>query len=625
MDGYVNRSHSSADGKSQVLAAVDIVQLIGQTVALKRQGRDFIGLCPFHQEKSPSFHVSPGRQFYYCFGCKKHGNAIDFVMERDRIEFKDALTQLANQAGIDLPQFGGKKEDKSERQMLLEAQSAACVFFERQLADPNLGKTARDYLHERGFTDESIKRFRLGMAPPAWDGLLSGPVGRKFTARQLALAGLAKPNSRGDGYYDTFRNRLIFPIRDDLGRIIAFGGRVLPGGDDPAKYLNSPETPLFSKSRCIFGLDLAKNRIVETRTVAVVEGYADVVMAHQYGLSNVVSVLGTALTEQHVGMLKRFADRIVLLFDPDAAGASAADRAIELLLRQPVEIHVATLPDGMDPDEFLLKYGTEAFERVLKEAPDALSYQWTLLCRRFGQEDGLTGQQKAIEAYLNQLAEVRGSGPIDPIRWGGVLARISRMLEMPVDTLQRRFKFRKTSRGKALMPVAQNDGAMEAVSAPSTPSRPLMARDRAERTILGILLIEPGRWFDLQRHVRVEDFTDADRTRLARLYWEHQRDEGEPLFREFLGALTAANLGALGIELVEEAEGIADRDSELNDAVSHLAEAKIRREEEKHLAALRRTKEENVSEEEEIARLRAFVKNNQPGLHRLGPMRSAGV
>jgi DNA primase len=331
------------------------------------------------------------------------------------------------------------------------------------------------------------------------------------------------------------------------------------------------------------------------------------------------------LTEQHVGMLKRFADRIVLLFDPDAAGASAADRAIELLLRQPVEIHVASLPDGLDPDEFLLKYGAEAFERVLKEAPDALSYQWRLLCRRYGEEDGLTGQQKAAEAYLKQLADVRGSGPIDPLRWGGVLARISRMLEIPVDALQRRFKFRKPPGGKPLTQAPSAQGTIEDVSAPAQSAGPLTARDRAERAILGILLIEPGRWFDLQQHVHLEDFTDADRARLARLYWEHQRHEGEPLFSEFLGALTEAKLGSLGIELVEEAEGFADPDSELADAIGHMEEAKSRREEEKHLAALRRTKEEKVSEEEEIARLRAFVKNNQPGLHRLGPMRSAGV
>ncbi len=624
----MNGSHSSVDGKSLVLAAVDIVQLIGQSVALKRQGRDFIGLCPFHQEKTPSFHVSPSKQFYYCFGCKKHGNAIDFVMERDRIDFKEALSQLAGQTGVELPQFGGKKEDRSERQMLLDAQSAACAFFEKQLAHPQMGQVARDYLQQRGFTQESIRRFRLGMAPAAWDGLLSGPVGRKFTPRQLAMAGLAKPNSRGDGYYDTFRNRLIFPIRDELGRIIAFGGRVLPGSDDPAKYLNSPETPLFSKSRCIFGLDLAKNRIVETRTVAVVEGYADVVMAHQYGATNVVSVLGTALTEQHVGMLKRFADRVVLLFDPDTAGASAADRAIELLLRQPVEIHVASLPEEMDPDEFLLKYGVEAFERILKEAPDALSYQWKLLCRRLEAEEGLTGRQKAAETFLRQLADARdasGQGQIDPIRWGGVLTRMAGLVGLSPDELNRRFKYRKPSSRPAPVQAPAPVAPTQDVAAQRQPSGPLTARDRAERTILGILLIEPGRWFDLQQHVHLEDFTESDRAQLARLYWEHQRHEGEPLFSEFLGTLTAANLGALGIELVEEAEALEDREFALMDAVQYLQEEKHDHENSKQLAALCRTKEEKMSVEEQNAYLRALVSGIKPNTRRIGPIRSTGA
>lgn len=623
MDGCVSGSSTISDGKSQVLAAIDIVQLIGQSVALKRRGRDFLGLCPFHQEKTPSFHVSPTRQFYHCFGCKKHGNAIDFVMERDRIDFKQALTLLAGQAGIDLPRMGGgRKEDKGERELLLEMQSAACGFFEKQLSHPSLGKIARDYLSQRQINDESIRRFRLGLAQDGWDGLLSSPMGRKFSPRQLESAGLAKPNNR-DGHYDTFRNRLMFPIRDDLGRIIAFGGRILPGSDDPAKYLNSPETPLFSKSRCIFGLDLAKNRIVETRTVAVVEGYTDVVMAHQFGVSNVVSVLGTALTEQHVAMLKRFADRIVLLFDPDSAGAAAAGRAIELLLRQPVEIHVASLPDNMDPDEYLLKFGAKAFEQIINEAPDALSHQWTWLNRQFGQDEGVTGVQKAVETYLKQLADVRGQGPIDTLRWGAVLARISRLIGIPMDELNRRFKFRKFPVRKTLIQAATPNQPNVEAPAQALAVGPLTALDRAERTILGVLLIEPTRWSNLQQHIHVEDFTNSDRQRLARLYWDHQRHEGEPLFSEFLGALTAAELGTLGVEMVEEAEALEDKDTALMEAVDHLKAEKARQEQQKHLAALWRTKQEKVTEEEEIARLRAYFKNIRPDMRRVGPMRSA--
>jgi DNA primase len=211
-------------------------------------------------------------------------------------------------------------------QMLRDAHTAACMFFEKQLAHPAAGAAAREYLATRGFNDDSIRRFHIGVALPSWDGFLSSPGAKKFAPGDLALAGLIKPRENGGGFYDTFRNRLIFPIRDPEGRVIAFGGRVMPGSEDPAKYLNSPQTPLFDKGRCAFGLDLAKEKILETKVAAVVEGYTDVVMAHQYGCTNVVSVLGTALTPRHVATMARYADKIVLLFDPDTAGDKAVDR-----------------------------------------------------------------------------------------------------------------------------------------------------------------------------------------------------------------------------------------------------------------------------------------------------------
>ena len=296
-------------------------------------------------------------------------------MNRDRVEFLDALRVLAEQAGIEM-QASGSKSNASEKQILLDAHSSACSLFEKLLSHPDFGKAARDYLAGRGFTPEWIKRFQLGVAVESWDALLKSQAMKKFTPPQLALAGLVKPRERGDGYYDTFRNRLMFPIRDENARIIAFGGRVMPGSEDPAKYLNSPETPLFSKSRSVFGIDLAKKAIVDTRTVAIVEGYTDVVMAHQFGVSNVVSIMGTALTEQHVTFLRRYADRIVLVYDQETAGQTAVKRAVEVLLAHPVEIKIASLPDGQDPDEFLLKSGADAFKEILANAPDALDFKW---------------------------------------------------------------------------------------------------------------------------------------------------------------------------------------------------------------------------------------------------------
>jgi DNA primase len=652
---------SGSDYKTQVLAAVDIVELIGRTVSLKRAGKDYKGLCPFHQEKTPSFTVSPSRQFFHCYGCKAGGNAIDFVIKRDRVEFIDALRSLGEQAGVPMPaKFGGgaSKEKAGERQALLDACSAACGFFEKSLAHPEWGAPARAYLEKRGINAEAVKRFQVGLAVDAWDALLRSAVGRKFTPQQLAMAGLVKPRNSGDGYYDTFRNRLMFPIRDENGRVIAFGGRVMPGSEDPAKYLNSPETPLFSKGKSVFGLDLARQRIVETRTAVVVEGYTDVVVSHQFSVNNVVSVLGTAMTEQHVNTLRRFADRIVLLFDADAAGDLAVDRAVGLFLTQPVEIAIASMPDDVDPDEYLLQHGADGFEKMLAGAADALTYKWKQLARRFNENgNNLTGQQKAVEEYLKALADARGTGPVDSLRWGQALSRVSRMTGIPVEDLNRRFGRPKNTppqnqRGPGgerpgtgpLPDGGRAIGPSRAAAAAGTSRRGhLTAQDRAERWILGILLMEPRRWAQVQQVVGLADFTDDARRRLAELYWQHQRDEGEPVFNEFLGLIrsgtpsagpaaptgagpsddaadpgpTADDLIELAIETVDEVEALADVEVTLAEALAHFESTRRRREDQKLLPELRRTSEERAGEQVEIDLLKRLQeKARRPDLRR---------
>jgi DNA primase len=606
------------DYKSLVLAAVDLVDLVGRSVALKRKGKDYWGLCPFHQEKSGSFKVSPERQFFYCFGCKATGNAIDFVMRRDRVEFIDALRSLGEAYNVEMPKFGVSKQRAGERQALYEANAAACMFFEKLLADPQAGAAARAYLANRQIDAESVKRFRVGLAPDAWDGLLRGPVGRKFPAEELHRAGLVKRREKGDGYYDTFRNRLMFPIRDETGRTIAFGGRVMPGSEDPAKYLNSPETDIFSKGRCVFGLDLARQKIVETRTAVVVEGYTDVIVAHQFGVSNVVSVLGTAMTEQHVAALKRFADRIVLLFDADAAGDTAVDRTVSLFLTQPVEIVIASMPEGTDPDEYLLREGAEAFGKLLAGAPDALTYKWRQLSRKFNASNDLTGQQRAVQEYLSVLADARGSGPVDALRWGAALSRVSRLTGIPVEDLNRRFRAPKVPARQQLPAAAAATGGNDSARPAFGGTRPPpSAQLRAERWILGILLLEPRRWHKAQRLVGVADFTDEAHRRLAEAYWDHQRNEGEPVFNEFLGFLKDPSLVELAVEATDEVDSLADPERTLAEALAHLDAARRLREEQKLVAELRRTSEERLGDQDEVGLLRQLQERaRQPDLRR---------
>lgn len=607
------------DDRAQILAAVDLVELIGQTVALKRRGRSYLGLCPFHQEKTPSFHVHPDKQFFHCFGCKASGTAFDFVMKRDRVEFKDALAILARHAGIELKSRSGDSKP-GERQALLDAHSAACQFFEHQLYTP-LGEPARQYLAQRGFTEASLKQFKVGLAPDGWDNLLKGPVGRKFGPQVLLTAGLVKARGeRGDGHYDTFRNRILFPIRGENGQTIAFGGRVMPGSSDPAKYLNSPETPLFSKSRAVFGLDLARQRVVETRIVAVCEGYTDVMMAHQYGAGNVVSVLGTAMTESHVQILRRFADRIVLVFDADEAGGTAVDRVVQLFLTQPVEIAVASIPEGLDPDEFVVKNGAAEWERLITSATDALEYAWRQTWKRYVSNEGdLTGQQKATEQYIDLLASIGSSSSIEPVRWGSVLRLVSRKTEIPLEELHRRMKRTRQSAARSAVGAHVSTTSTPAAVARKTAAGVPDARERAERQIIGVLLAEPKRWLAVQLSLGPEDFAHEGVRPLAEKYWSHQRDEGEVVFREFLDTLSDASLKELAVELLELGESLADEtttlDATLDGAISYLAEQRERRRQEKALAAVKA--QGNASPEAEIELVQKLLEGRKPDLRRV--------
>ncbi len=613
-----------ADLKGQVLQATDIVELVSQTVTLKRSGRGFTGLCPFHQEKTPSFSVNPTRQFFYCFGCKAGGNAIDFVMKRDRIEFVEAMHQLAEKAGIAIPKFDGRSESASERQLLLDAQSAACAYFQDLLRQPQ-GQPAREYLDKRGFNADAISKFQIGMATNGWDGLLKGPVGRKFAPEALLKAGLLKHNEERNSYYDTFRNRLMFPIRDEQSRVIAFGGRVMPGSDDPAKYLNSPETPIFSKGRCIFGLDLARQRIVETRTVVIAEGYTDAIMCHQFGVTNVVSALGTALTGPHVNLLRRYADRIVLMFDPDVAGDLAVNRAVELFLTQPIEVLIGTIPEKLDPDEYLLKHGAQGMQQIIDGAQDALSYKWKQLDQRYRSSDGdITGQQKAVEEYLQAMSDARAGGPVDSLRWGAAVTRVSRLTGIGVDDLNRRFKSRKpparaSQAGSGDSAVRPSPGEPTAPTVPMAPvhSGPLNAQTRAERQILACLMAQPSSWHEVQIQVMLDDVVDVANRKLAQVIWDHQKNEGDIQFTEFLTILGPLGLSELAIALMSSADQDDQINATLSQAVEHIRYARESRERAKLTAQLRRgskgeTAEDEQSEVDALQRLSDAARREDP-------------
>ncbi len=355
----------------RVRDAADIVALVGDYVPLKKAGSSYKGLCPFHSEKTPSFVVSPSRNSFHCFGCGKGGNAITFLMEMEKIPFPEALQLLAEKTGIPLPKPQETERDleaERERDRMFALQEFAGKFFYDQLTTPG-GRKAVEYLKARKITGETAKKFQIGYAPDTWDALKKAALKAKFDEKELLKGGLLVQNDEKGRNYDKFRDRVIFPVRNNFGKIIAFGGRALGEGPGP-KYLNSPETPLFKKGECLYLLDQARDAIRREGHVLVVEGYFDAVTLHQNDIQHVVATLGTALTKEHARQLKRYTQEVVLLYDADQAGQDAAVRGFEPLLSEALRVRVLTLPDAKDPDEYLMKHSREELIFLLKGAPE---------------------------------------------------------------------------------------------------------------------------------------------------------------------------------------------------------------------------------------------------------------
>ncbi|MFZ5863869.1 MAG: DNA primase [Nitrospirota bacterium] len=343
---------------------VELVEFIGAYVSLKRTGQNAIGLCPFHADKRPSFTVSPSKQLYHCFGCGAGGDLFAFVMQRESLSFPEAVQWLARKANVPLPTRAAGGADR-RRQTLYDIHAAAAEHFRRRLAGRE-GDIARRYLQSRRLSAESVQAFGLGYAASSWDDLLAVLTSKGWTAEQVQDAGLAVPRQQGGGRYDRFRHRVMCPIRDTHGQVVAFGGRVLD--DAQPKYLNSPETPLFSKGRHLFALDVARQSVAANGALVVVEGYFDVIAAHQAGFTNVVATLGTALTPAHLDAIRRLVSRVCLVFDPDAAGVRAALRTVDLFSPIDLRVDVVSLPDGKDPDRVIHEDGPEAFRAALDRA-----------------------------------------------------------------------------------------------------------------------------------------------------------------------------------------------------------------------------------------------------------------
>jgi DNA primase len=425
----------------QIAAANDIVEVIGTYFPLKRAGSTFKALCPFHQEKTPSFTVSPSRQTFHCFGCGAGGSVFRFVMDYEHLDFPAAVKKLATRVGIPVIEERGISRDDEDRQhearrVLLQLHAEAAEWFHENLVKKKVGEPAREYLKGRGIDKRIAKDWQIGFAPESWDAFLSWATERGYQQRLLLESGLVTRREEGENKpYDRFRNRIMFPIHNDVGEVIAFSGRILPpspslrrAGDkeaEAAKYVNSPETPLFRKGRVLFGLHKTKRGLIEADCAIVCEGQLDLITLFEAGIANVVAPQGTAFTEQQARILKRFVSEVVLCFDADAAGQKAAERSLDALLQNNLVVRVAEMPAGEDPDSMVRKRGREEFEKLVSGARDFFDW-WIERETSAADLDSLGAKMQVAQRLAETIGRVQ-----DQLMRGEVANRASARLGVP--------------------------------------------------------------------------------------------------------------------------------------------------------------------------------------------------
>jgi DNA primase len=394
----------------QIRAASDIVDVIGGIVPLKRAGANFMALCPFHKEKSPSFNVSPHKQIFHCFGCHKGGDVFTFIQEYENISFAEAVRRLAERSKIplEIEQQPGQQQTRFLKESLLQIHEQITQRWQGALANEASGETARTYLAKRGVSAEAVKLFRLGSAPEAWDDTVNWAKSKGYELPLVEQAGLIIRKEGDTRYYDRFRGRLIFPICDEQGRVIGFSGRILTGDEKVAKYVNSPETPIFTKGKVFFGLDKSKRALLDAQFAIICEGQLDLIACFMAGVRNIVAPQGTAFTGEHARILKRYVDEVVLCFDSDTAGQSAAVRVLDSLLASGLAIRVATIPKPHDPDSFIKEFGGPAFQQLIERAEGFFDYYLNRLC-----SSNDLGSDKGQMAVVRAMAEsVHKSGSV---------------------------------------------------------------------------------------------------------------------------------------------------------------------------------------------------------------------
>ena len=628
-------SASSSDTKERVKQAIDIVDLVGSYLSLRRQGRNFVALCPWHDDRRPSLQVSPDRQTFKCWVCNIGGDVFSFVMQREGVTFPEALAMLAERAGIVLePRGGSRIEDRGsswesspepqssildpqsspDKPTLYKAMAWAVEQFHNCLLNDAQAEVARAYLAERGISDESIRKFQLGFAPDAWDWL-TGQVRHKPSAvAALERVGVLAKSERGK-YYDRFKGRVLFPIRNTEGKPIALGGRILPelsknsnADRPPAKYINSPESPLFSKNREFYALDLAREAIGRMQRILIMEGYTDVIVAHQYGFANAVAVLGTALGENHVRRL-RFADhcRITLVLDGDEAGRRRASEVLNLFVAAQVDLHVLTLPDNLDPCDYLCRHGSEAFGSLLDASVDALEHKIRTVAAGVDLSDTHHAHQ-ALEDVLETLAAAPSGAGDSNLRQHQILTRLAKTFHVAEEELRSRLA---TLRRRAHKPRRDHEEKQSLAQTERIESW--------ERVLLELLLLEPEAVSEVAQVIAVGQFATEPARRIFSACCELSRRGIHPDFDRLMLQFDDPRIQSVLIELDEHGreQNIPDVPVRIRQSLDNF---RWRHDERRRLENRSALEDRKLDEQEEIRLLHDLLTHERTRQGISGPM-----
>jgi len=580
---------------NQVQQANDIVDVISEHVNLVKKGREMVGLCPFHDDHRPSLNVNVTKQIFKCFACGAGGDVFKFVQMRENLSFSQAIERLAERVGIKLKPKTQDSRPKTEDSdvdpnKLAKVNEWAAKYFQENLHDEKKGKLARDYITQRQIIPDSVKKWRLGLAVNSQDDLFKAATAKNIPVKLLEQAGLVA-GQMGSGFSDKFVNRLMFPITDVTARVIGFGGRTLD--EKSAKYINSPTTALFDKSNTLYGLEQARHKIVSTGTAVVVEGYTDVIMAHSKGCDNVVAALGTSFTPGQGRILRRYAKKVVLIFDSDTAGMEAANRALEICLAQHIDIALASVPEGKDPCDFLLAAGKERFEQLIDEAVDVFQFKWNRLTESFSRDETLAGRKSAIEEFLQTVATSLWSGNLAAIERGLIVNRLSKIIGLDSKEINAELHKRIGRSAKTASYNVENQKVRSVDLGEG-----LFAI--AQREILEVLLNEPKLFEIVKQKITAEDFDVPMLRQTASILFETLSTDPETRLAEILARAESPEAGSLIVELAQSGEAKGNFKSRLTGALDAIG---------RHHAQGRKSEIKAIEDQTQF--LRRFLENTE--------------